>query len=191
MSDQESTPDPELLNQIAKEYEIIKKFLGTAEGMSELEAEVDKSIPAIALIRDGFDYDTISKRLGGYFPVAEALAGCPIQPVSVAYEGGTTWEEKNAYEIFSDIHSVVADLQKATRGTLVPHLDEFVLLLSVSKYQFLSKSSSLSGYVIRHYITNIYPRCSVMVLPDYGADGIIYAIAKVAGIYCCSSRYGI
>lgn len=159
--------------------------------MSELESEVDKSIPAIALISAGFDYYTISKRLGGYFPVAEALAGRSIQPVSVSQNGGITWKEKNFYEIFSDIHSVVADLQKATVGNLVPQLDEFVLLLSVSKDQFLSKSSSLTGSDVRHYITYLYPRCSVMVLPDYGADGIIYAIAKVAGIYCCSSRYGI
>lgn len=191
MIEQKSTPDPELLNQIAKEYEINKKFLGTAKGMSELEAEVDKSIPAIALMSDGFDYDTISKRLGGYFPVAEALAGRPIQPVSTNHEGDTTWEEKNFYEILSDIQSVVADLQKATVGNLVPHQDEFVLLLSVSKDQFLSKSSSFTGYDVMHSITNFYPRCSVMVLPDYGADGIICAIAKVAGRYCCSSRYGI
>ena len=141
MIEQKSTPDPELLNQIAIEYEISKKFLGTAEEMSELEAEVDKSIPAIVLMSNGFDYDTI--------------------------------------------------LQKATAGNLVPHTDEFVLLLSVSKNQFLSKSSSLTCCDVRHYITNHYPRCSVMVLPDYGADGIICAIAKMAGRYSCSSRYGI
>lgn len=177
MSEQKSTPDPELLNQIAKEYEISKKFLGTAEGMSELEAEVDKSIPALVLLRHGFDYGTIVKRLGSEFPVAKSFA-----------EG----KRAEAYSFALDIKHIVSDLSNESRGGFDPHKDEFVLLMSIELEQNLFRKA-LHGGTMMEFISKTYPKYTVMVLPDNAENAgvVICAIAKVAGRYYCSSRYGI
>ena len=190
MSEQKSTPDPELLNQIAKEYEINKKFLGTAEGMSELEAEVEKNIPALVLLRHGFDLKTIFGKLGGYFPVADAFVRYGCKPTSANADGFTIWDKKNFYEICRDIHLIVADLERAAKACFIPNHEEFVLLVSVDQMEYLSKGTPQTG-TVRQWIARTYPRCSVMVIPDNAEVSIICVIAKVAGMYLCVSRYGI
>ena len=87
MIEQKSTPDPELLNQIAKEYEISKKFLGTAKGMSELEAEVDLLKKILLLISYNFPFypTLLSKLMDNNFCASTANSIGNLFKTSFAY----------------------------------------------------------------------------------------------------------
>lgn len=191
MINQKSTPDPELLNQIAQQYEISKKFLGTVEGFSPLEAEVNRSLCALVCVIDGYDYFTVSSRFNECFPVVEDYAKRIGLPVYSNADGYKEWEKKTFYEISTDIQSVANDLCAATKVTFTPNKDEFVLLLSVDKYQYLSQKAPLTG-TVREYIKSRFPKCSLMVYPSVCQNNKeLIAITKVDGKYFCARRYGI
>ncbi len=189
-----------LLHQGATMEKIHRKWTaiqGRDKEMSDLEAEVDDSLAPLYLLSKGFSYETILKTLGlAISPITAVFSECERSQVAANSEGHTQWEKKSFYEIVQDVVTVANTLHKLAMANFDPRTDEFVLLVSVSRMQYLSNVATTMGMTVRDYIHGQFAGCKVRVLPDLvfpdkDDDGVLWAVAKVCNRYFCVRSHGI
>ena len=104
-------------------------------------------------------------------PVIKGFDNKPHYPVMRNQNGEMSWEEKNAFEIVTDINKGVAEVQKLSRGQFIPSEHKFDIVIPSSKKDCLKKEFPY-GVDVEWYIRNCWKNIEVRYLEPM-RDGLL------------------